>query len=62
MPTMLWLLHYDDLLGLSAVLLDSKLGLPVSTTHAAVGGVMGFGLARGIEALNFRIVFQIMIY
>jgi PiT family inorganic phosphate transporter len=38
------------------------LGLPVSTTHAAVGGVMGVGLARGIEAVNFRIIFQIMIY
>jgi len=46
----------------TTVLLASKLGLPVSTTHAAVGGVMGVGLARGIEALNFRIVFQIMIY
>ncbi len=38
------------------------MGLPVSTTHAAVGGVMGVGLARGIEAVNFRIIFQIMIY
>jgi len=43
-------------------LLASKLGLPVSTTHAAVGGVMGVGLARGFEAVNFRIIFQIMIY
>jgi PiT family inorganic phosphate transporter len=46
----------------TTVLVASKLGLPVSTTHAAVGGVMGVGLARGIEAVNFRIVFQIMIY
>ncbi len=46
----------------TTVLLASKLGLPVSTSHAAVGGVMGVGLARGIEAVNFSIVFRIMIY
>ncbi len=46
----------------TTVLLASKLGLPVSTTHAAVGSVIGVGLARGIEAVNFRIVFQIMLY
>ena len=37
----------------TTVLLASKLGLPVSTTHAAVGGVTGVGLARGIEAVKF---------
>ena len=46
----------------TTVLLASKLGLPVSTTHAAVGGVLGVGLARGMEAVNFRIIFQIMVY
>jgi len=46
----------------TTVLVASKMGLPVSTTHAAVGGVMGVGLARGIEAVNFRIVLQIMLY
>ena len=46
----------------TTVLIASKMGLPVSTTHAAVGGVMGVGLARGFEAVNFRIIIQIMIY
>ncbi len=46
----------------TTVLVASKMGLPVSTTHAAVGGVLGVGLARGVEAVNFGIVFQIMIY
>jgi PiT family inorganic phosphate transporter len=51
-----------DFAAASTVLIASKLGLPVSTTHAAVGGVLGVGLAGGIEAVNFAIVFQIMIY
>lgn len=51
-----------DFSAATTVLLASKMGLPVSTTHAAVGGVMGVGLARGMEAVNFRIVLQIMLY
>jgi len=46
----------------TTVMFASKLGLPVSTTHAAVGGVLGVGMARGIEAVNFRIVYKIMLY
>lgn len=51
-----------DFAAATTVLIASKMGLPVSTTHAAVGGVIGVGVARGFEAVNFRIVFQIMIY
>jgi PiT family inorganic phosphate transporter len=51
-----------DFAAATTVMLASKMGLPVSTTHAAVGGVMGVGLARGIEAVNFRIIFKIILY
>ncbi|HPE85219.1 MAG: inorganic phosphate transporter [Chlamydiia bacterium] len=36
------------------ILLASKLGLPVSTTHCIVGSVLGVGLARGLSSLNLR--------
>ena len=51
-----------DFAAATTVLLASKMGLPVSTTHAAVGGVMGVGLARGIEAVNFGIMYKIVLY
>lgn len=51
-----------DFAAATTVLLASKLGLPVSTTHAAVGGVMGVGMARGIDAVNYNIIFNIILY
>ncbi|MDM8523698.1 inorganic phosphate transporter [Desulfococcaceae bacterium HSG8] len=51
-----------DFAAATTVLIASKLGLPVSTTHAAVGGVLGVGLARGMDGVNFGIVFKIMLY
>ena len=46
----------------TCVLLASKLGMPVSTTHAAVGAVVGVGLARGMDAVDFRVVWKICLY
>ena len=43
------------------IVLASKLGLPISTTHTLVGGVLGVGLARGISALNLRVVTNIVV-
>ena len=38
------------------VVLASRTGMPVSTTHIAVGGVIGVGMARGIGALDLRVI------
>jgi len=51
-----------DIGAASTVLVASNLGLPVSTTHAAVGGVVGVGLARGFHAVDFRVLFRIVAY
>lgn len=40
----------------TTVLVASSLGLPVSTTHTLVGGVIGIGFAQGIGALNMGMV------
>ncbi|MDX8390083.1 MAG: anion permease [Mariprofundaceae bacterium] len=38
------------------IVLASGIGLPISTTHTLVGGVLGVGLARGIGALNGNVI------
>lgn len=38
------------------VVVASGTGLPISTTHTLVGGVLGVGLARGMDALNMNVV------
>jgi PiT family inorganic phosphate transporter len=44
----------------TVVLANSQLGMPISTTHVLVGSVIGVGMARGIKALNLRIIWDIM--
>ncbi|MET0089741.1 MAG: inorganic phosphate transporter [Candidatus Thiodiazotropha sp.] len=45
----------------TTVVLASKTGLPVSTTQIAVGCVMGVGLARGLGAIDLRVVGGIVV-
>jgi PiT family inorganic phosphate transporter len=40
----------------TTVLVFSKLGMPISTTHTMVGAVIGVGFARGIATLNLRVI------
>ncbi|WP_461211016.1 inorganic phosphate transporter [Desulfocurvus sp. DL9XJH121] len=51
-----------DFAAATTVLVASKLGLPVSTTHAAVGAVTGVGLARGFKAVDFTVLGHIVVY
>lgn len=45
----------------ATVLLASRLGLPISTTHCLVGAVLGIGLARGVQSLNWRVARSIAV-
>ena len=43
------------------VVLASGTGLPISTTHTLVGAVLGVGIARGIDAINLKVVSTIFV-
>jgi PiT family inorganic phosphate transporter len=45
----------------TTIVVASRMGLPISTTHTLVGAVLGIALARGIEYLNLRMVRDIAI-
>ncbi|BAZ30975.1 phosphate transporter [Cylindrospermum sp. NIES-4074] len=38
----------------TTILLASRLGLPVSTSHALVGGVVGIGLVQSMKSIKFQ--------
>ncbi|KYK25176.1 phosphate permease [Thermoplasmatales archaeon SM1-50] len=44
----------------TTVLLASNLGLPISTSHTVVGAVIGVGLARGLAAIDLRVIKKII--
>ncbi len=50
-----------ELAAATTVVIASRTGLPVSTTHILVGAVLGVGLARGVGALDLRVVLNIII-
>ncbi|KAB8316674.1 inorganic phosphate transporter [Tolypothrix campylonemoides VB511288] len=43
-----------ELATATTILLASRLGLPVSTSHALVGGVVGIGLVQDIKSVQFK--------
>jgi len=45
-----------ELAAATTVVLATGTGMPISTTHTLVGAVLGVGLARGIAALNIRVI------
>jgi len=40
----------------TSILIASKMGLPISTTQCVVGAVLGVGLAKGLSALNLKVL------
>lgn len=50
-----------ELAAATTVVIATGMGIPVSTTHILVGSVLGVGLARGIGAIDLRVVGRIII-
>jgi len=45
-----------EIAAATTVVLASYTGIPISTTHTLVGAILGVGLARGIAAIDLRVV------
>jgi PiT family inorganic phosphate transporter len=50
-----------ELAAATTIVIASGTGIPISTTHTLVGAVLGVGLARGIAAIDLRVVGRIFI-
>ena len=44
----------------SIVYLYARVGIPVSTTQAVVGAVIGIGLTKGVNAINQKVIKNIL--
>lgn len=45
-----------EIAAATTVVLASYTGIPISTTHTLVGAILGVGMARGIAAIDLRVV------
>jgi PiT family inorganic phosphate transporter len=50
-----------ELAAATTIVIASGTGMPVSTTHTLVGAVLGVGFARGIDAIDLRVVARIFV-
>ena len=50
-----------ELAAATTIVVASGTGMPISTTHTLVGAVLGVGMARGIEAIDLRVVARIFV-
>jgi len=50
-----------ELAAATTIVIASGTGIPISTTHTLVGAVLGVGLARGIDAIDLRVVGRILV-
>ncbi|BAU09909.1 phosphate transporter [Leptolyngbya sp. NIES-3755] len=49
-----------ELATATTILIASRFGLPVSTSHALVGGVVGVGLVQGLKSIRFETIRSII--
>lgn len=50
-----------ELAAATTIVVASGTGIPISTTHTLVGAVLGVGMARGIDAIDLRVVGKVFL-